>query len=265
MSRGYVHVLSHRSGLYDCSNDLFVRTVPGFGAVHTKTLTLSRPVEPSPEFHRPGGAHSCSSTNFVVAGLLIGKPTGRSLATGYGGRTVDPPGLSDTSHPHPRTTIPGSNTHGCLTPDAPATALVDATEQMVAWARSARAPSSRAHGTSTPSCRCRSPAGPEQMQRRVPAGTVRRKGRGCGAAICRAESPRVRAHRCRPGLLHLRVHLEGRRSRPHRARHRLERRPVMSTLESAFCVKGRPISREPAPVADRCPDAPHRSVTTKDP
>lgn len=192
------HVLSHRSGLYDYTHDLFARTVPGFEAVRTKTFTLSRLVELSLERPRtttPGGAYSYSNTNFVVAGLLIGKLTGHSLATEYRNRIIDPLGLSDTSYPHPRTTIPGRHARGYLTPDAPATELVDATEQTVSWAQSAGAVVSSTRDLNTflsalLAGRLTSAAGLAQMQRWVPAGTnqayglgLRRRDLSCGVSV----------------------------------------------------------------------------------
>ncbi|NUS28326.1 MAG: beta-lactamase family protein, partial [Streptomyces sp.] len=76
------HVLSHRSGLYDYTNDMFARTVPGFEAVRTKVFSYRDLVKRSLRHARtnsPGAAYSYSNTNFVVAGMLIEKLTGHPV------------------------------------------------------------------------------------------------------------------------------------------------------------------------------------------
>jgi D-alanyl-D-alanine carboxypeptidase len=136
------HVLSHRSGLYDYTNDMFAQTVPGFEAVRNKVFTYQQLVDLSlkePLTNAPGAAYSYSNTNFVVAGMLIEKLTGHSVQTEYTNRIIKPLGLSDTFYVHPDTAIPGSHINGYLTPDEAGAALVDSTEQTVSWAQSAGA------------------------------------------------------------------------------------------------------------------------------
>ncbi|MFF3936865.1 serine hydrolase domain-containing protein [Streptomyces phaeofaciens] len=136
------HVLSHRSGLYDYSNEMFARSVSGFEAVRTKVFTYRQLVARSlshPRTTAPGGAYSYSNTNFVVAGLLIEKLTGHSVGTEYRRRIIDPLKLRDTFYVHPDTAIPGRHTRGYLTPGTPGAALVDATKQTTSWAQSAGA------------------------------------------------------------------------------------------------------------------------------
>ena len=134
------HVLSHRSGLYDYTNDMFARTVPGFEAVRTKVFTYRELVKRSlrhARTNRPGAAYSYSNTNFVVAGLLIEKLTGQSVQTAYQDRIFEPLKLRDTFYVHPDTKLPGRHARGYLTPDTPGAALVDATRQTTSWAQSA--------------------------------------------------------------------------------------------------------------------------------
>ncbi|MDN3024344.1 serine hydrolase domain-containing protein [Streptomyces sp. S.PB5] len=136
------HVLSHRSGLYDYTNDMFARSVPGFEAVRTKVFTYRQLVNRSlrhARTNRPGAAYSYSNTNFVVAGMLIEKLTGRSVGTAYQSRIIEPLALDDTLYVHPATKIPGRHTRGYLTPDAAGAWLVDATRQTTSWAQSAGA------------------------------------------------------------------------------------------------------------------------------
>ncbi|MFD9002513.1 serine hydrolase domain-containing protein [Streptomyces sp. NPDC059582] len=136
------HVLSHRSGLYDYTNDMFAASVAGFEAVRTKVFTYRQLVALSlrhPRTGGPGAAYSYSNTNFVVAGLLIEKLTGHSVGTEYQNRIIKPLKLDDTFYVHPGTRIPGRYTHGYLTPDRDGDPLVDSTEQTVSWAQSAGA------------------------------------------------------------------------------------------------------------------------------
>ncbi|MEU6376055.1 serine hydrolase domain-containing protein [Streptomyces sp. NPDC046909] len=136
------HVLSHRSGLYDYTNDMFARSVPGFEAVRTKVFTYRQLVNRSlrhARTNRPGAAYSYSNTNFVVAGMLIEKLTGRSVGTAYQSRIIEPLKLRDTLYAHPDTKIPGRHTRGYMSPDTAGAALVDATRQTTSWAQSAGA------------------------------------------------------------------------------------------------------------------------------
>ncbi|WP_405877268.1 beta-lactamase family protein [Streptomyces sp. NBC_01136] len=136
------HVLSHRSGLYDYTNDMFAQTVPGFESVRNKVFSYQDLVNLSLKHaltNAPGAAYSYSNTNFVVAGMLIEKLTGNPVATEYQNRIFKPLNLTDTFYVHPDTAIPGTHANGYLTPDEAGGALVDSTEQTVSWAQSAGA------------------------------------------------------------------------------------------------------------------------------
>ncbi|MEU8754643.1 serine hydrolase domain-containing protein [Streptomyces chartreusis] len=192
------HVLSHRSGLYDYTNDMFARTVPGFEAVRKKVFTYRQLVNRSlakPRTTKPGGAYSYSNTNFVVAGMLIEKLTGHSVATEYRDRIIKPLTLTDTFYVHPGTKIPGRYARGYLTPDTAGAALVDATEQTASWAQSAGAVISSTRDLNTflsalLGGRLTSKAQLAQMQRWVPAGSttayglgLRRRDLSCGVSV----------------------------------------------------------------------------------
>ncbi|MEU6666703.1 serine hydrolase domain-containing protein [Streptomyces sp. NPDC046727] len=136
------HVLSHRSGLYDYSDDMFADSVAGFEAVRKRVFTYRQLVDLSlkkPRTNAPGAAYAYSNTNFVVAGLLIEKLTGQSVQTAYQKRIIEPLKLGDTFYVHPDTAIPGRYARGYLTPDKAGDPLVDATAQTVSWAQSAGA------------------------------------------------------------------------------------------------------------------------------
>ncbi|WP_217552018.1 serine hydrolase [Streptomyces sp. GbtcB6] len=136
------HVLSHRSGLYDYTNDLFASSVSGFEAVRDKVFTYRQLVDLSlkkPRTNAPGAAYSYSNTNFVVAGMLIEELTGHSVRTEYENRIFKPLQLTDTFYVHPDTKIPGQHANGYLTADRAGAQPVDATDQTVSWAQSAGA------------------------------------------------------------------------------------------------------------------------------
>ncbi|WP_443068463.1 serine hydrolase domain-containing protein [Streptomyces sp. NBC_01352] len=192
------HVLSHRSGLYDYTNEMFASTVPGFEAVRTKAFTLRQLVERSlrrPRTGAPGAGYSYSNTNFVIAGMLVRKLTGHSLRTEYQHRIIEPLKLRDTFYVHPATEIPGRHARGYLTPDQAGAALVDATRQTASWAQSAGALISSTRDLNTfltalLGGRLTSAAQLAQMQRWVPAGGsqayglgLRRRTLSCGVSV----------------------------------------------------------------------------------
>ncbi|MEU0969171.1 serine hydrolase domain-containing protein [Streptomyces sp. NPDC005917] len=146
------HVLSHRSGLYDYTNDMFASSVSGFEAVRNKVFTYRQLLNLSltkPRTNAPGAAYSYSNTNFVVAGLLIEKLTGHSVRTEFENRIFKPLMLRDTFYVHPDTKIPGQHANGYLTADKAGAKPVDATDQTVSWAQSAGAIISTAHDLDT--------------------------------------------------------------------------------------------------------------------
>ncbi|MFJ4772693.1 serine hydrolase domain-containing protein [Streptomyces uncialis] len=136
------HVLNHRSGLWDYTNDMFQQTVPGFESVRNEVFTHQELIDrsltrtPSPA---PGTAYGYSNTNFVVAGMLIEKVTGESARSAYQSRIIEPLGLDNTKYVHPATAIPGRYARGYLTPDETGAPLVDSTRQTASWAQTAGA------------------------------------------------------------------------------------------------------------------------------
>ncbi|MEV6612881.1 serine hydrolase domain-containing protein [Streptomyces sp. NPDC051051] len=146
------HLLSHRSGLYDYTNDMFYSTVPGFEAVRNKTFSLQELINKStarPLTITPGSGYSYSNTNFVVIGQIIEHLTGKPLAEQYQQRIFEPLKLDNTSYVHPLVGITGSSARGYLRPDDTTLPLVDSTEQTVSWAQSAGAIVSNAEDLNT--------------------------------------------------------------------------------------------------------------------
>ena len=180
-------ILGHRSGLYDYTNTMFAKTVPGFQEVRSKVFTYRELVKRSLWHPRTGapGAFSYSNTNFVVAGMLIEKLTGHPVGTEYENRIIKPLKLRDTFYVHPGTQIPGRHARGYLTPDEKGAPLVDATEQTMSWAQSSGALISTTRDLNTflsalLGGRLTSPAQLRQMERMVPVSSTQGYGLGLG-------------------------------------------------------------------------------------
>ncbi|MFJ7071946.1 serine hydrolase domain-containing protein [Streptomyces sp. NPDC098781] len=261
------HVLSHRSGLHDYTNEMFARTVPGFEAVRKKVFTYRQLVSRSlskPRTTKPGGAYTYSNTNFVVAGMLIEKLTGHSVATEYRDRIIEPLRLGDTFYVHPGTKIPGRHARGYLTPDTAGAALVDATEQTVSWAQSAGAVISSTRDLNTflsalLGGRLTSRAQLTQMQRWVPAGStqayglgLRRRDLSCGISVY-GHTGAVQGY-----YSYAFASKDGGRSLAalaNASNNGSVHATMLSTLESAFCGKQTKKSRGAAGPADPREDA----------
>ncbi|MGV9311606.1 serine hydrolase domain-containing protein [Streptomyces sp. NPDC003691] len=146
------HLLSHRTGLYDYTNDMFAATVPGFEAVRNRVFSYRELLDLSlakPPTVTPGTTYSYSNTNFVVAGMLIEKLTGKDVGDAFRKRIIKPLDLDDTFYVHPETAIPGQHAKGYLRPDEAGAPLVDSTRQTVSWAQSAGAVVSSAEDLNT--------------------------------------------------------------------------------------------------------------------
>ncbi|MEU1516307.1 serine hydrolase domain-containing protein [Streptomyces sp. NPDC005811] len=265
------HVLSHRSGLYDYSDDLFARSVPGFEAVRTKVFTYRQLIDRSLRHARttaPGGAYSYSNTNFVVAGLLIEKLTGQPVATAYRRRIIEPLRLTDTFYVHPHTAIPGRYARGYLTPDTPGGALVDATRQTVSWAQSAGALISGAGDLDTFLSallrdRLMSAGALKEMRRWVPAGGtqsyglgLRRRRLSCGISVY-GHTGAVQGY-----YTYAFTSGDGRRSLAALANASNSSKvhtTMLRTLDAAFCGSGTPLRRSTTP-QDTAEDASGRGV-----
>lgn len=116
-------LLNHTSGLYDYT------TLPEFAhdltdpAVLNHWLTTDRwQTWPAAELVRRAIAHGpypvvpgtfrYSSTNYLIAGMLIERLTGRPYAREIERRILRPTGMTDTSLPGTRADIPGRHLHG---------------------------------------------------------------------------------------------------------------------------------------------------------
>ncbi|MFS8096299.1 beta-lactamase family protein [Lentzea alba] len=108
------HLLQHTSGLAD-HNELLPLDPAGFEQIRYQhwepaelvALSTSNPLE-----FPPGAKHDYSNTNYVVAGLLIEKLTGRSLERVVEQRILKPLRLNDTELPRDDDRIHGPHARG---------------------------------------------------------------------------------------------------------------------------------------------------------
>ncbi|WP_457029419.1 serine hydrolase domain-containing protein [Kitasatospora sp. P5_F3] len=115
-------ILNHTSGLFSYTGDprlgLSEEGLPQWVASGRWTGYRAQDLlaianEHQPEF-APGTDWSYSNTNYIVAGLLIEKVTGRSWAQEVERRIIRPLGLRDTSMPETSTAVPGPHAKGYL-------------------------------------------------------------------------------------------------------------------------------------------------------
>ncbi len=113
------NLLQHTSGLYNYTSALPLDPA-GFETIRFKhwdprdlvALATAKPLD-----FPPGTQWKYSNTNYVVAGLLIEKITGRPYAKAVEQRILRPLGLHGTSLPGDRVDVPGPHAHGYYTVD----------------------------------------------------------------------------------------------------------------------------------------------------
>ncbi|GAA4923394.1 D-alanyl-D-alanine carboxypeptidase [Nonomuraea thailandensis] len=137
-------LLSHTSGLFDYLEDQ--QAVPLTGAAFLKQ-TRFRTFKPHElvkiatrhePYFRPGASFRYSNTGYVLAGLLIGKVTGRPYGEEIERRILRPLGLTQTTVPGTSTAVPGPHPHGYLTlGSGDSVEKVDVTRLNPSWAFSA--------------------------------------------------------------------------------------------------------------------------------
>ncbi|MFE5326702.1 serine hydrolase domain-containing protein [Embleya sp. NPDC056575] len=103
-------VLDHRSGLHDYVYALDVGTEDWFTHGRFRTWTAREKLAAGvgmPPYFAPGTGYRYSNTDYIVAGMLIERVTGRTYAEEVTRRVLRPLGLRHTSFPGTSTTIPG--------------------------------------------------------------------------------------------------------------------------------------------------------------
>jgi D-alanyl-D-alanine carboxypeptidase len=127
-------LLQHTSGLYNYTEALPLDPA-GFETIryrHHDPAELVALATAKPLNFEPGTSWSYSNTNYIVAGLLVEKITGRPYEKAVDKRILQPIGLRDTIVPGDRASVPGPHAHGYYQVGAKA---VDITElnPSVAW------------------------------------------------------------------------------------------------------------------------------------
>ena len=106
-------LLNHTSGLFDHEKDerILAPYLNGDFGHYWKPVELVRmAVSHKPNFP-PGKGEEYSSTNYIIAGLIVEKVTGHSIGTELRNRIFRPLGLTDTIYPS-NPAIPGPHAHG---------------------------------------------------------------------------------------------------------------------------------------------------------
>lgn len=124
-------LLQHTSGLADYDEAIAGQLEDGLLGLVDLYVEPHELVElglSSPALFPPGTGWSYSNTNYVLAGLLVQKVTGRPIGEQITERIIEPLGLEDTSWPHPGDrSIDGAHPSGYYAA-APGEEWVDVTE-----------------------------------------------------------------------------------------------------------------------------------------
>jgi D-alanyl-D-alanine carboxypeptidase len=108
------HLLQHTSGLPDYLDDSLVQQVIADPLAHRDTHLLIQAALQHPSLFPPGEQFSYSNTNYLVAGLLIEKITGRPYGREIERRILRPLRLHDTAVPGDEISIRGPHPNGYL-------------------------------------------------------------------------------------------------------------------------------------------------------
>ncbi|MCE6998772.1 beta-lactamase family protein [Saccharothrix sp. S26] len=120
-------VLNHTSGLYDYAHEEGYSTNRWRGAARFRTYRPQELLDVAfarPSYFDPGQGWHYSNTNYVVAGMLIERVTGRTYGDEVRSRILRPLGLAHTTVPGRRPGLPHPHARGYALVDG---RLVDAT------------------------------------------------------------------------------------------------------------------------------------------
>lgn len=120
-------LLQHTSGLPDVLTYLSPLDILAHPLAHHDVADLVQVALDHPPLFAPGTSWSYSNTNYLLAGMLIQKVTGRPYGEEIRRRILRPLGLRATYVPGDRTTIPGTHPNGYVRPGEDA-APVEVTE-----------------------------------------------------------------------------------------------------------------------------------------
>ncbi|MFJ7631590.1 serine hydrolase domain-containing protein [Streptomyces sp. NPDC097595] len=119
-------LLQHTSGLPDYLDFLSPQDILTDPLAHHDTRELVDLALDQPRTFRPGRGWDYSNTNYLLAGMLIERVTGRPYGEEIRRRIIQPLGLTATSVPGDDPAIPGPHPRGYVRPGADAP-LMDAT------------------------------------------------------------------------------------------------------------------------------------------
>jgi D-alanyl-D-alanine carboxypeptidase len=105
-------LLQHTSGLPDYVNYIDLQTIIDDPLTHYSPQQLLNVALAHPPLFAPGTGWSYSSTDYVLAGLLIQAVTGHPYGEEIDQRIIKPLGLHDTSVPVDESDIPGTHPQG---------------------------------------------------------------------------------------------------------------------------------------------------------
>ncbi|MEU1814649.1 serine hydrolase domain-containing protein [Streptomyces roseifaciens] len=134
-------LLNHTSGIYNYTDDPAFRKLLGPGFLehrfddHTPE-ELVKTAMAHPPYFPPGKSWRYSNTNYVLAGMVVEKVTGRSYATEIKRRIVRPLGLTATTLPGTAPELPGPHGRAYSTLAAepsPDPKIYDVTELNPSW------------------------------------------------------------------------------------------------------------------------------------
>lgn len=132
-------LLNHTSGIYNYTSDPGFREKITTGFLEhrydtftpTQLVGLATAHEPS---FRPGTSWGYSNTNYVLAGMIVAKISGRSYAEEIERRVIKPLGLRATTLPGTSPRIPGPHGRGySKLEDTPDAKIYDTTELNPSW------------------------------------------------------------------------------------------------------------------------------------
>lgn len=118
-------LLQHTSGLPDYLEYLSLGEVLTNPVAHHDPLELVQIALAHPRLFAPGTGWQYSSTNYVLAGMLIEQVTDRPYEQEIEQRVIGPLGLHDTFVPGDESAIPGTHPQGYAEPEG---SLIDTTE-----------------------------------------------------------------------------------------------------------------------------------------